>query len=846
MGTTVATNALLEREGERTGLVTTKGFRDLLKIGDQTRPNIFDLTCGGLGVLYEEVVEVEERVMLAEFCNGDNTEEDGDVTNARWPRAGKGPHHVGITGEEVIELISPDPTVVRASLQSLADKGIQSLAVVFLHSYVYPQHELIVGRIAEEMNCFTEIALSHKVMAMVKMVPRGHTACASAYLTPKIRQYLSGFTKGFDEGLLTNVRLDFMKSDGGLTPVGDFGGHQAILSGPAGGVVGYAKTAYRRGNDDEKPLPVIGFDMGGTSTDVSRYDGSLEHVFETTTAGVSIQAPQLDIHTVAAGGGSRLFLQNGLFVVGPESSKAHPGPVCYRKNGYLAVTDANVVLGRVIPDFFPNIFGPNEDEPLDLEGARAVFRNLAEANPETEGKAIEELAYGFVQVANEAMCRPIRNLTQMRGFDITKHALACFGGAGPQHACAMARALGIKKVYIHRYGGVLSAYGLSMADAVVEEQEPAKEVYAKAISGGFDEELDPSKSTRESRLEHLAEKAVASLTKQGYSKDSIVIEKYINMRYHGTDNAIMIREDTCIQSRLPFAKTFIEQYHREFGFELEGRDILIDDFRVRAFVPGFTPNPPPIVSPLGAPTPMGQTEAYFENGWEEVPTYKFEDLKPGHEIEGPAIIVQSISTIVLEIDCSAVVTGDGDLDITVHKKTREDDTTTNTNEEIKEDPVQLSIFAHRFMGIAEQMGRTLARTAISVNIKERLDFSCALFTNDGGLVANAPHIPVHLGAMQSAVRFQVEYWNAEGREGIKEGDVFVSNHPQLAGGSHLPDITVITPVFYEGKILYFVASRGHHSDIGGISPGSVSNGSRVNFICFFLCHTHHNVMNFLF
>jgi len=620
-----------------------------------------------------------------------------------------------------------------------------------------------------------------------------------------------------------------------LTPVGDFGGHQAILSGPAGGVVGYAKTSYRRSEHatEESPLPVIGFDMGGTSTDVSRYDGSLEHVFETTTAGVSIQAPQLDIHTVAAGGGSRLFLQNGLFVVGPESSKAHPGPVCYKKNGYLAVTDANVVLGRVIPEYFPNIFGPNEDEPLDLEGARAAFRKLADENKESTGKTIEELAYGFVQVANEAMCRPIRNLTQMRGFDITKHALACFGGAGPQHACAMARNLGITKVYIHRYGGVLSAYGLSMADAVVEEQEPAKEVYSfsNKSSPGFDEESDPSKSTREARLKHLSEKASSALIEQGYTKDSIVIEKYLNMRYDGTDNAIMIKEDCTIGSRLPFAKTFIDQYHREFGFELEGRDILIDDFRVRAFVPGFTPNQPPIVSSLGAPEPMGYTTAYFEHGWEEVPTYKFEELKPGHEIVGPTIIVQSISTIVLEIGCTAVVTGDGDLDITVDKKLNDEDGTSADAKVIKEDPVQLSIFAHRFMGIAEQMGRTLARTAISVNIKERLDFSCALFTNDGGLVANAPHIPVHLGAMQSAVRFQVEYWNTEGREGIKEGDVFVSNHPQLAGGSHLPDITVITPVFYEGKILYFVASRGHHSDIGGISPGSVSY-SFTSFLAF--------------
>jgi len=368
-----------------------------------------------------------------------------------------------------------------------------------------------------------------------------------------------------------------------------------------------------------------------------------------------------------------------------------------------------------------------------------------------------------------------------------------------------------------------------MADAVVEEQEPAKEVYAvaKDDASGFEEDRDPSASTREVRLQQLAEKARSSLAEQGYPEESVVIEKYLNMRYQGTDNAIMIKESKDMEIKLPYAKTFVEQYHREFGFELEGRDILIDDFRVRAFVPGATPKPPPTVPPIGPPPPTGSIQAYFEKGWETVSTYNFDDLKPGQQIDGPAILVQSISTIVLEIDCTALVTADGDLDITVAPKKNEDDAKSDRvgeeeKVEIKEDPVQLSIYAHRFMGIAEQMGRTLARTAISVNIKERLDFSCALFTSDGGLVANAPHIPVHLGAMQSAVKFQVEYWNSEGREGISEGDVFVSNHPQLAGGSHLPDITVITPVFHEGNILFFVASRGHHSDIGGISPVSIS------------------------
>jgi 5-oxoprolinase (ATP-hydrolysing) len=517
-----------------------------------------------------------------------------------------------------------------------------------------------------------------------------------------------------------------------------------------------------------------------------------------------VHSPQLDIHTVAAGGGSRLFLDRGMFIVGPQSAGAHPGPVCYRKNGYLTVTDANVVLGRVLPEHFPFIFGPNEDEPLDVAGARAAFEELTR-RPEAQGRSVEQLAYGFLQVANEAMCRPIRNLTQMKGFDITTHKLACFGGAGPQHACAMAKALGMKQVFVHRYGGVLSAYGLSLADAVQEEQEPTADVFKGEVPASGKE-----------RLEHLAQVATAALVKQGYEKKDIVVEKYINMRYEGTDNAIMIPET----DKMTVDKAFEACYQREFGFVLEGRDMLIDDYRVRAVVLGEQLTTPPTPASLGAPPAMGTTNAYFENGWEEAQVYKMEDLEPGHEITGPSIIVQPISTVILEVGCDAVVTANGDLKITVAQT--EEDHTEDVTRVVKEDPVKLSIFSHRFMGIAEQMGRTLQRTAISVNMKERLDFSCALFTKDGGLVANAPHIPVHLGAMQSAVRFQVEYWNSEGRESIQEGDVLVSNHPQLAGGSHLPDITVITPVFYKGDIIFFVASRGHHADIGGIAPGTYS------------------------
>jgi 5-oxoprolinase (ATP-hydrolysing) len=513
---------------------------------------------------------------------------------------------------------------------------------------------------------------------------------------------------------------------------------------------------------------------------------------------------------VAAGGGSRLFLRRGMFIVGPESAGAHPGPVCYRKNGFLAVTDANLVLGRVLPEQFPNIFGPNEDQPLDTDAARLAFEEL-ERLPEAKGRSAAELAWGFLQVANEAMCRPIRNLTQMRGFNITTHILACFGGAGPQHACAMAKALGMSEVFVHRYGGVLSAYGLLLADAVHEDQEPAAEVYKGVISTNGKE-----------RLAHLKHVSTEALKKQGYDENSIVVEEYLNMRYEGTDNAIMIlrNPDTT------FEESFVALYEREFGFVLQDRDIAIDDYRVRAVVPGETLSTPPTPARIGIPTAsLGLTKAYFETGWQEVPVYKIEHLKPGHNIPGPSIIVQPISIVVLEVDCEAFVTQDGDLKIKIGQLQQDANNTESEITEVKEDAVQLSIYSHRFMGIAEQMGRTLQRTAISINMKERLDFSCALFTKDGGLVANAPHIPVHLGAMQAAVRFQVEYWGQ--REGIQEGDVLISNHPQLAGGSHLPDITAITPVFFNGEVIFFVASRGHHADIGGISPGSMPPHSKA-------------------
>jgi len=730
---------------------------------------------------------------------------------------------------------------------------------------------------------------------MVKMVPRGFTAAADAYLTPHIMRYVQAFEAGFDEGL-QQVPVYFMQSDGGLAGTDAFSGHRAILSGPAGGYVGYARTTSWEGtgsgsgttttgttgtgsgsgSGSGSNMQMIGFDMGGTSTDVSRYAGTFEHVFESTTAGITIQAPQLDINTVAAGGGSRLFFNSGVFKVGPESAGAHPGPVCYRKGGYLAITDANLVLGRILPEFFPKIFGPDENEALDVDGARQAMAAVtdqinAHAATTTSAsasslqqqqfppeKSIDEVAMGFIRVANEAMCRPIRALTQAKGYDAAKHVLSCFGGAGGQHACAIATALGINTVFVHRYSGILSAVGIALADVVQEVQEPSAS------------ELDESTMPElESRLDALSVAGKKTLKERGFDEDieEITVTRYLNLRYEGTDVPIMTEQPSNNDigtgagtiTAGDYILAFEEAYRREYGFILENRKVLVDDIRIRAAGhhqnttgegnsrSGSTPNASSLPPPPPLPSPAAMTEAYFEPlGRQPVPAYLLKDLHPGHQVAGPAIMIDDISTIVIEAHCIARITTKGDVHITIfggsssssHSRSTHT-TTTSTNDgnvkrEVEEcDPIQLSIFSHRFMGIAEQMGRVLQRTSISVNIKERLDFSCALFDASGNLVSNAPHLPVHLGAMSEAVKYQIRHYGPGGAghaEGLEEGDVLVSNHPQLAGGSHLPDITVITPVFNKtnddngksySEVVFFVASRGHHADIGGISPGSM-------------------------
>lgn len=789
MGTTVATNALLERKGERIALCVTQGFKDLLQIGNQARPNIFDLTVSKPSNLYEEVIEVEERVELVLDGEGkDSSDSNNNVVK-------------GISGE-LVKVVKPlNEEALKPLLSGLLYKGIRCLAVVLLHSYTFPDHEVCLAKLAMSLG-FKHVSISSSLTPMVRAVPRGLTASVDAYLTPVIKEYLSGFISRFDEGL-EKVNVLFMQSDGGLAPESRFSGHKAVLSGPAGGVVGYSQTLF--GHETTKPL--IGFDMGGTSTDVSRYDGSYEQVLETQIAGAIIQAPQLDINTVAAGGGSKLKFQFGAFQVGPESVGAHPGPVCYRKGGQLAVTDSNLILGTVIPDYFPSIFGPHEDQPLDKDATREEFRKLAaEVNahrrnqdPLTKDMTIEDIALGFVNVANEAMCRPIRQLTEMKGYETRNHTLACFGGAGPQHACAIARSLGMSEVLIHRFCGILSAYGMGLADVVEEAQMPYDAVY---------EPLSVLEvSNRESVL---IQEVKTKLRFQGFSDNNITTESYLNLRYEGTDTAIMVKRQI-EGSDNDFSVEFEAQFQREYGFKLQNRKILICDVRVRGIGVTNILKPQPLQLRTDHPKSEGKYKIYFIDGWHETPLFLLDNLGYGHVLTGPAIIMNGNSTVIIEPNCIGKITQYGNIKIEISSVPR----IVKVAGKVA-DVVQLGIFNHRFMGIAEQMGRTLQRTSISTNIKERLDFSCALFGPDGGLVANAPHVPVHLGAMSSTVCWQLNYWG----DNLHEGDVLVTNHP-CSGGSHLPDITVVTPVFNNGKVIFFVASRGHHSEIGGITPGSM-------------------------
>ncbi|OIW26936.1 hydantoinase B/oxoprolinase [Coniochaeta ligniaria NRRL 30616] len=799
MGTTVATNALLERKGERTALLITRGFRDLLAIGNQSRPDIFDLSITRPEVLYERVVEVDERITMEDYT-------EDPQSRKTTPAADDTELATAITGETVRILARPDLAVVKSELQRLWDDGFRSLAVVFVHSYAYPEHEVSVGALAAQMGF--SVTLSSAVQPMINVVPRGMSAVADAYLTPVIKQYIDSISANFRGGFESQqARIEFMQSDGGLVDYRKFSGLKAILSGPAGGVVGYAQTSW----DDEERVPAIGFDMGGTSTDVSRYAGTYDHVFETTTAGIAIQSPQLDIHTVAAGGGSILTWKNGLFNVGPESASAHPGPACYRKGGPLTVTDANLFLGRLLPEYFPKVFGPKENEPLNREVTEAKFLALTEEiNLERQAAGFspftaEEVAMGFLKVADEGMARPIRALTEARGYDASAHHLASFGGAGGQHACSVAAVLGISRIVIHKYSSILSAYGMSLADVVHEIQRPAALAYSPETAGQIREQL-----------EDLARQAALELMEQGFALEQVKFDTYLNMRYSGSSSSLMILKG----EGWDFKSEFEKVHKREFGFLFADKPILVDDIRVRAIGAAHGQG---VKSPYAqmralsgeeVQTPMysGTSSVYFaDRGRVDTPIYELQSLPVGARIAGPALVIDKTQTIVVAPATTAAIL---DSYVVIDRAAKDESEARPAEEEFS--PIQLSIFGHRFMSIAEQMGRTLQKTAVSTNIKERLDFSCAIFSPDGGLVANAPHVPVHLGSMQFAVRYQHKLW--EGK--LKDGDVLVSNHPSC-GGTHLPDITVITPVFDGETIAFYVASRGHHADIGGILPGSM-------------------------
>lgn len=797
MGTTVATNALLERKGEKIALVVNKGFKNILYIGNQARPKIFELNIRKPSNLYEEVVEVDCRIVpaLDGICQLGELKQSWRVVS-------------GISNSRYLVKKELNVEELTEQLKKILEKGIKSIAVALAHSYACPEQEVKIGQIAKGLG-FDYVTLSHQAMPMQRLVARGFTACAESYLTPHVERYLASFKSGFHQQL-EGVEVLFMQSDGGLTNMDQFRGARAILSGPAGGVVGYSVTGRR-----DTELPLIGFDMGGTSTDVSRFETSYEHVIESTTAGITIQAPQLDINTVAAGGGSRLFFRSGLYVVGPESAGAHPGPTCYRKNGPLTVTDANLILGRLFPEHFPKIFGVNENESLDFQAAHEKFQEItAQINEYFKESrkspiSVEEAAMGFIRVANEAMCRPIRALTQSRGFDTSKHALSCFGGAGGQHACSIAKELGMRTVLIHKYSGILSAYGMALADVVFEAQEPC--------NMEFSTENFPNISAKS---QILCGNVKDNLMKQDFTKDNIELEPFLHLRYEGTDCALMVSPgiSSVEHGFEDYQKTFLGRYQSEFGFVLKNRKIIVDDVRVRGSGKTKAPGELDIESGTNEVNPIKTAKVYFDDQLMDTKVYLYGTLRAGDEITGPAVVIDKLSTILIEPNCVASITVKGDVVVKIQDGE-------NNKKVIGDhfDAVQLSIFSHRFMSIAEQMGRVLQRTSISTNIKERLDFSCALFGADGGLVSNAPHIPVHLGAMQETIQYQIKVRGGS----MKDGDVLLSNHPQ-AGGSHLPDFTVITPVFYPNNEspVFYVASRGHHADIGGITPGSMPPHSK--------------------
>eukprot|EP00391_Amoebophrya_sp_Ameob2_P007371 CAMPEP_0178985760 /NCGR_PEP_ID=MMETSP0795-20121207/2327_1 /TAXON_ID=88552 /ORGANISM="Amoebophrya sp., Strain Ameob2" /LENGTH=1456 /DNA_ID=CAMNT_0020676745 /DNA_START=291 /DNA_END=4657 /DNA_ORIENTATION=+ len=1053
MGTTVATNALLEREGASVLYLTTRGHEDMLAIGNQARPEIFDLQVKVPDVLYQAVLGVEERVYPSSAAGGSRSAAAGRGTSSASPATATAtapsappssifverPLDVERAGARIAQKIAEmaatrrktsKPTRSPSNEHCADDEEDVSIAINLLHSYAFPDHEqqlatwcreklpevqLLENATSTSLGAdgvvkpkSVNVSVSSTLCPMKKAVPRGFTTTVDAYLTPKVRRYVEQFLSRFDESdddyaSFCQQRLFFMQSDGGLTSAAGFTGFKAIVSGPAGGCVGFSRTTPLYYKNDQhfdptnknfcnkdKPMPVIGFDMGGTSTDVSRYDpasGAFNEVLESEIAGFLVQAPQLDINTVAAGGGSRLWFRNCIMDVGPESAKAHPGPVCYRReNGVLAVTDANVYLNRILVDLFPAIFGEKENEKLDrakagdaLEKIAAEINraNVAGGSDENRScsscgvKSAEEIAWGFLEIANEKMCRPIRELSESRGYNVKDHVLACFGGAGPQHVCAIARALGIRKAFVHKHSGILSAYGMGLADVTNEFSESAAAVFRETKVALPEEDPDGQESFRaalRAGFGSLREKCASGLSAQGFNigNEAGAFQYFLHLRYAGNDNVLMVEAQATSSvdpSAFDFRSAFYAQFRETYGFDLgTQREILVEDVRVkgtgRLSTRQLLREVEAVVEPISdgdigharCAAVYDMFEPLRAKSWVQAPVYLLDHrtgdhswglladcvgggvtrkdlaeehqppiLNPGDAIAGPAWILDATTTCVLDVACVATVTAEKSLQIDVgteqtvaerasrittlersleawrrhlgfetsssgvrgskvEVETSEASSSTATvpattvSPASRPDAASLSVYGHKFMSIAEQCGRVLQRTAVSVNIKERLDFSCAIFSADGGLVANAPHVPVHLGAMAETIRGQMQIRKEELREASTSAatydKVWVTNDPFL-GGSHLPDITVITPVFVRDdaaidgdapdsqsfspparsspagsrcprpeknsgfddplpepppqrqKLLFFVACRGHHADIGGISAGSM-------------------------
>ena len=773
MGTTVATNALLERRGERTALLITRGFADALRIGYQNRPKLFVRRIELPSLLYDRVVEIEERI--------------------------------GARGEVVTPL---DVDAARRALGALRAEGIDALAIVLMHGYRYPQHEAALAALARGMG-FGQVSVSHEVSPLMKLVSRGDTTVVDAYLSPILRRYVDQVERDLGAGSAVaghrqRIRLQFMQSSGGLTDARRFQGKDAILSGPAGGIVGAVEVARRAGFDR-----IIGFDMGGTSTDVTHYAGEYERAFVTEVAGVRLRAPMMRIHTVAAGGGSICSFDGARFRVGPASAGANPGPASYRRGGPLTVTDCNVMVGKLDPELFPAVFGPSGDAPLDEATVRRSFAALAEEVAAATGsvRTPEEVADGFLRIAVENMANAIKHISVQRGYDVTEYTLCCFGGAGGQHACPVADALGMTRVLLHPFAGVLSAYGMGLADVRALRQQ-AQEA-----------RLEPASLARAHDLAAtLGAAAVEEVVAQGLEPSRVRLVAMLHTKYEGTDTTLEVPlpEGADEAATAAVHAAFGQRYRQQYGFLMPGKPLVIEAVAVEAIGrPHEVDDAPLTFAPRDAPlAPHKRRRIFTAGAFHDAAVYVRSALRPGDCIAGPAVIAEPAATTVVEPGWQAELTVRGDLVLTrMVPLARAHAIGTAA------DPVLLEVFNNLFMAIAEQMGVTLANTAYSVNIKERLDFSCALFDGDGNLIANAPHMPVHLGSMGESVRTVIDR-----RAGsMKPGDVFVLNAP-YNGGTHLPDVTVIAPVFLEGNAgapEFYVASRGHHADIGGTTPGSM-------------------------